>query len=34
MLDDDWLRRRREDRALVITERGREKLEALGVGGF
>ncbi|MEQ6897382.1 helix-turn-helix transcriptional regulator [Microbacterium sp. KR10-403] len=34
MLDDDWLRRRRDDRALVVTERGRERLEALGVSGF
>ncbi|UJP10139.1 metalloregulator ArsR/SmtB family transcription factor [Microbacterium sp. KUDC0406] len=34
MIDDGWLRRRRDDRALTITARGRERLVALGHTGL
>ncbi len=34
MLDADWLRRRRDDRALTITAHGRERFTALGVAGL
>ena len=34
MLAADWLRRRRDDRALTITTRGREGLAALAIDGL
>ncbi|MFE6735248.1 ArsR/SmtB family transcription factor [Microbacterium sp. NPDC057650] len=34
MIDDGWLRRRRDDRALTITARGRERFAALGHTGM
>ncbi|MEL5990430.1 ArsR/SmtB family transcription factor [Microbacterium phosphatis] len=34
MLAADWLRRRRDDRALTITPRGREGLAALAIDGL
>lgn len=34
MIDDGWLRRRCDDRALTITPRGRERLAALGHSGL
>lgn len=34
MIDDGWLRRRRDDRALTITPRGRQRLGALGHSGM
>lgn len=34
MISDGWLRRRRDDRALTITARGKERLVALGHTGM
>ncbi|HET8928625.1 MAG TPA: hypothetical protein VFN24_12475 [Microbacterium sp.] len=31
LLSDGWLTRRREDRALRVTERGEDRLAALGI---
>lgn len=31
MIDDGWLRRRRDDRALTVTHRGADRLAALGL---